>query len=160
MTRQLLVVKSRGSAHSNRRRVYLITDRGIKFPIRHTGHRFEWGKPAERTVEYEQIAQSQAARDQGQGSHYSPALHGRQRAEIPKAGLTFVAFGRSTWQGRCTIETVDVIEDFQAAINDNILVTPTLILVAPLPMVMVLGNLSDLPRFLRPSACREESHHE
>ncbi len=51
-------------------------------------------------------------------------------------------------EGRFTIETVDVIQDFQAAVRDNILVTPTLILVAPLPMVMVLGNLSDLPEVL------------
>ena len=49
---------------------------------------------------------------------------------------------------RCTIETVDVVKDFQAAVRDNILVTPTLILVAPLPRVMVLGNLSDLPKVL------------
>jgi circadian clock protein KaiC len=30
--RQMLVVKSRGSAHSNRRELYVITDRGIEFP--------------------------------------------------------------------------------------------------------------------------------
>ncbi|MEK7730684.1 MAG: circadian clock KaiB family protein [Planctomycetota bacterium] len=50
--------------------------------------------------------------------------------------------------GRCTIETVDVVKDFQAAVRENILVTPALILVAPLPRVMVLGNLSDLPKVL------------
>jgi len=32
ITRQMLVVKSRGSAHSNRRQLYAITDRGIEFP--------------------------------------------------------------------------------------------------------------------------------
>jgi circadian clock protein KaiC len=32
MLRQILVVKSRGSAHSNRRQEYVITDRGIQFP--------------------------------------------------------------------------------------------------------------------------------
>jgi len=32
ITRQILVVKSRGSAHSNRRHLYVITDRGIEFP--------------------------------------------------------------------------------------------------------------------------------
>ena len=32
MIRQMLVVKSRGSAHSNRRQLYVITDRGIEFP--------------------------------------------------------------------------------------------------------------------------------
>ncbi len=51
-------------------------------------------------------------------------------------------------QGHCTIETVDVVQDFEAAVRDNILVTPALILVAPLPRVVVLGNLSDLPTVL------------
>jgi KaiC/GvpD/RAD55 family RecA-like ATPase len=32
LIRQMLVVKSRGSAHSNRRHLYVITDRGIEFP--------------------------------------------------------------------------------------------------------------------------------
>jgi circadian clock protein KaiB len=51
-------------------------------------------------------------------------------------------------EGRYTIETVDVAQDFQAAVKDNILVTPTLILVAPLPRVVVLGNLSDSAKVL------------
>ena len=51
-------------------------------------------------------------------------------------------------EGRYTIETVDVVQDFEAAVKNNILVTPALILVAPLPRVVVLGNLSDLPKVL------------
>jgi circadian clock protein KaiB len=51
-------------------------------------------------------------------------------------------------EGRFTIETVDVVQDFQAAVRDNILVTPALILVAPLPRVIVLGNLSDRQKVL------------
>jgi circadian clock protein KaiB len=50
--------------------------------------------------------------------------------------------------GRYTIETVDVVQDFEAAVRDNILVTPALILVAPLPRVVILGNLKDLPTVL------------
>lgn len=50
--------------------------------------------------------------------------------------------------GRYTIETIDVVEDFQAAVRDNILVTPALILVTPLPRVVVLGNLSDQQKVL------------
>lgn len=50
--------------------------------------------------------------------------------------------------GRCTIETVDVVKDFQAAVRDNILVTPALILVAPRPRVMILGTLGDLHKVL------------
>jgi len=51
-------------------------------------------------------------------------------------------------EGRFTIETIDVVEDFQAAVKDNILVTPALILVAPLPSVVILGNLNDIPTVL------------
>ena len=50
--------------------------------------------------------------------------------------------------GHSTIETIDVVKDFQAAIRDNILVTPALLMVTPRPKVMVLGNLSDRPKVL------------
>ena len=50
--------------------------------------------------------------------------------------------------GRSTIETVDVTKDFEAAVRDNILVTPALVLIAPHPRVVILGNLSDLPKVL------------
>ena len=49
---------------------------------------------------------------------------------------------------RFTIETVDVVQDFEAAVKDNILVTPALILVAPRPHVVILGNLSDSRKVL------------
>ena len=55
---------------------------------------------------------------------------------------------REHMNGNCTIETVDVVKDFQAAVRDNILVTPALILIAPRPRVMILGNLSDVPKVL------------
>ena len=51
-------------------------------------------------------------------------------------------------------------EDFQAAVKDNILVTPALILVAPLPQVTVLGNLSDLPKVLAALRLSGVNHHE
>ena len=51
-------------------------------------------------------------------------------------------------QGRYKIETVDVVKNYAAAVKDNILITPALVLVAPLPRVTVLGNLSDLPKVL------------
>ena len=50
--------------------------------------------------------------------------------------------------GRCTIETIDVEKNLEAATRDNILITPALILVAPLPRVTVLGNLSDRQKVL------------
>lgn len=55
---------------------------------------------------------------------------------------------REYLKGRCTIETVDVVKNFKAAIKDNILITPALVLVAPLPRVTILGNLSDQQKVL------------
>jgi len=51
-------------------------------------------------------------------------------------------------KGRYTIETVDVTTNFQAAAKDNILITPALVLVAPLPRTVVLGNLRDRQKVL------------
>jgi len=55
---------------------------------------------------------------------------------------------REHLHGRCTIQTVDVVTNYEAAVRNNILVTPALILVAPLPRVIVLGNLSDAQKVL------------
>jgi circadian clock protein KaiB len=51
-------------------------------------------------------------------------------------------------QGRYQIETVDVLKDAAAAHKNNVLVTPTLILIKPHPKVTVLGNLSDTRQVL------------
>jgi circadian clock protein KaiB len=45
-------------------------------------------------------------------------------------------------------EIVDVLEDFQTALEDNVLVTPCLILVSPAPKVTIFGNLSDTEKVL------------
>src|SRR3954468_5966911 len=55
---------------------------------------------------------------------------------------------REHLNGRCTIETIDVEKNFSAALENNILITPTLIMAAPLPKVVILGNLSDRPKVL------------
>jgi circadian clock protein KaiB len=85
----------------------------------------------------------------GHGSHYSFRLYMAGNGQNSQKALANLhRLCDEHLEGRYAIETVDVIEDFQAAINDNILVTPALILVAPLPKVTVLGNLSDLPTVL------------
>jgi circadian clock protein KaiB len=45
-------------------------------------------------------------------------------------------------------EIVDVLEDFQTALENNVLVTPCLILASPLPKVTVFGNLSNTEKVL------------
>ena len=51
-------------------------------------------------------------------------------------------------QGRYKIETVDVLDDTATGLKNNVLVTPTLILLKPRPKVTVLGNLSDTRQVL------------
>ena len=45
-------------------------------------------------------------------------------------------------------EFVDVLEDFQTALENNVLITPCLILVSPKPKVTVFGNLSDTEKVI------------
>lgn len=85
----------------------------------------------------------------GRRSHYSFRLFmagNGQNSQKALANLRRLC--QEHLDGRCTIETVDVVKDFQAAVRDNILVTPALILVAPRPGVTILGNLSDFPTVL------------
>ena len=76
------------------------------------------------------------------------AVHGRQRTELPKSPGPPSKPLQGVPGGAYTIETVDVVQDFEAAVRDNILVTPALILVSPLPRVVILGNLNDMPTVL------------
>ena len=45
--------------------------------------------------------------------------------------------------GRYEIRTVDVLKNAEAAYRHNVVVTPTLILTAPLPKVTLFGTLRD-----------------
>lgn len=51
-------------------------------------------------------------------------------------------------EGRFKIETVDVLQDVEAAYENHVLLTPMLILVKPHPKVIVLGNLSETKQVL------------
>ena len=51
-------------------------------------------------------------------------------------------------KGRYKIDAMDVLKDATAAHKNNVLVTPTLILIKPLPKVTVLGNLNDTGQVL------------
>jgi circadian clock protein KaiB len=50
--------------------------------------------------------------------------------------------------GCCHIVIHDVLQDFQIALDNHIVVTPTLIRVIPLPRVTIFGNLSNTARVL------------
>jgi circadian clock protein KaiB len=88
-------------------------------------------------------------RGKGQRGHYLLRLFIAGNGSNSKQALANLRrLCREHLNGRCTIEMVDVVKDFQAAVRNNILVTPALILVAPRPRVIVLGNLSDQQKVL------------
>jgi hypothetical protein len=53
----------------------------------------------------------------------------------------------------CTIKIVDVLEDFQTALDNDILLTPTLIVEGPRGRSTILGNLSEIDRILIRLGC-------
>jgi circadian clock protein KaiB len=52
------------------------------------------------------------------------------------------------FDGRAQVEIIDVLQNFKAAVADRVLVTPALIVTAPPPRIVVLGNLNDTARVL------------
>jgi circadian clock protein KaiB len=48
--------------------------------------------------------------------------------------------------GSCRLEVVDVLESPEKAERDRILATPTLLRLAPLPVVQLIGDMSDAGR--------------
>ncbi len=50
--------------------------------------------------------------------------------------------------GRHTIEIIDVFQNLEAAFKHNIIITPTLLKVAPDPPATVFGNLSDAQKVM------------
>lgn len=45
--------------------------------------------------------------------------------------------------GRCRVEVIDVLEQPGRALNDGVIVTPTLIKLSPSPVARLMGNLSN-----------------
>ena len=64
---------------------------------------------------------------------------------LARANLT--TFCETYLQGRCQIETIDVLRDFQAALRDHVVITPTLKVVAPM-QATIFGNLRDTAKVL------------
>ena len=96
-----------------------------------------------------QPSRAKLRRTKGQNGHYQFRLFMAGNGPNSKQALSNLRhLCREHLKGRCTIETVDVVKNFDAAVRDNILVTPALVLVAPLPKVIVLGNLSDRQKVL------------
>jgi circadian clock protein KaiB len=96
-----------------------------------------------------QAPRARRRREKGQRGHYLLRLFVVGDGPNSKQAMANLRrLCRVHLKDRCTIETVDVEKDLAAAIRDNILITPALIQVSPLPRVTVLGNLSDLHKVL------------
>lgn len=94
-------------------------------------------------------SKSKPRRGKGQRAHYHLRLFVVGNGPNSKQALSNLrALCHEHLKGRYTIETIDVVKNFEAAVRDNILITPALVLVSPLPKVMVLGSLSDRPKVL------------
>jgi len=59
-----------------------------------------------------------------------------------KARSNLEAIIRELLDGNCTIEEVDTLRDPARALEERIIVTPTLVRVRPLPALRVVGDLS------------------
>ena len=50
---------------------------------------------------------------------------------------------RDSLDGRCEMQVVDVMEDFETALEYNILLTPALLVVEPPPQIVIVGDLGE-----------------
>jgi len=83
-----------------------------------------------------------------QANEKRPAIHlklfvaeGEPNSTIAQANLRKLQ--RVNFQFDLAVEIVNVLDDYQAALEHRVLVTPCLVLHTPLPRVMIVGTLSD-----------------
>ena len=65
-----------------------------------------------------------------------------------KAKETLKRLCENRLRGNYTLEIVDVLEDYQSAINNNILLAPTLVIVEPPAKTRIIGSLNDAKKIL------------
>ncbi|MEJ5377338.1 MAG: circadian clock KaiB family protein [bacterium] len=68
-------------------------------------------------------------------------------SRVAKATIERVC--RDYLQGRYSLEVVDVLEDFRIALEENVLVAPTLVIYEPSAQIRIVGGLSDPSRLLK-----------
>jgi circadian clock protein KaiB len=96
-----------------------------------------------------QSPRAKAHQGNGNGGHYVLRLFMAGNGTNSRLALSNLRhLCNKHLKGRFTIETVDIVKDFEAAVRENILVTPALVLVTPGPRVVIVGNLSDRPKVL------------
>ncbi len=60
---------------------------------------------------------------------------------------------------RHDIEVVDVLEEFQTALDYNILLTPSVVITEPEPQKVIHGDLSDPQKFVKALKLNEEKNY-
>lgn len=56
--------------------------------------------------------------------------------------------GEKYLQGKYTMEVIDVLKNYEAALKNNILLAPTLIIKSPPPEIKIVGSLHNIRKFL------------
>lgn len=56
--------------------------------------------------------------------------------------------GEKYLPGRYTLEVVDVLKNYEAALKNNILLAPTLIIKSPPPEIKIVGSLNSIKKIL------------
>jgi len=65
-----------------------------------------------------------------------------------KAKENLVEINRNYFKGTAKIRIVDVMEDFREALENDVLVTPSLLVISPPFRSLIIGNLSDPDKLL------------
>ena len=84
-----------------------------------------------------------------QGMHYSFILFVVENGDNSGRALENLKRLCQKWlPDQYSITVVDVVEDFQTALDYNVLVTPSVIVKEPEPRVLIHGDLSDPRKFI------------
>lgn len=65
-----------------------------------------------------------------------------------KAKETIKDLCKTHLKNKYKLEVVDVLEDYKSALENNILLAPTLMIISPPPQVKIIGSLNDTHKVL------------
>lgn len=92
--------------------------------------------------------QKRAAAIRGRATYVFRLFVAGAEPNSAQASANLVLLCEAHIAGQYEIRVVDVLTNPKAAYTDNVIVTPTLIMVRPLPQVTVFGNLRDAAQVL------------
>lgn len=92
---------------------------------------------------------SKAGERQDRGGVMALRLYVAAGAPNSERALANLDAIREKYLDVCNIEVIDVFEAPERALADDVLVTPTLLRVSPLPVRRIIGDLSQVERVVR-----------